>query len=185
MCISARERLCISGRQRLCMSGRQRLLLFSTNRISVCLRNREYCSSATRKSSPNPSYLRSGEFVLSWDTKNRSSHTQIIHIEILRAQMYLKSDETEGNLLSEHMNIFARNRLLAPKRVILYSPNIIINFWWFQGGRALRRSSAAAPRRSRGTKLRRSRELGATPPGPLQLALFGEWYLCVDHKHEF
>ena len=115
LCISARERLCISGRQRLCMSGRQRLLLFSTRRISVCLRNREYCSSATRKSSPNPSYLRSGEFVLPWDTKNRSSHTQIIHIEILRAQMYLKSDETEGNLLSEHMNIFARNRLLAPK----------------------------------------------------------------------
>ena len=115
LCISGRQRLCISGRQRLCMSGRQRLLLFSTKRISVCLRNREYCSSATRKFGPNPSYLRSGEFVLPWDTKNRSSHTQIVHIEILRAQMYLKSDETEGNLLPEHMNIFARNRLLAPK----------------------------------------------------------------------
>ena len=49
-CISARQRLCISGRQRLCMSGRQRLLLFSTRRISVCLRNRKYCSSATRNS---------------------------------------------------------------------------------------------------------------------------------------
>ena len=95
----------------LCISARQRLFF-------LC----------NKKFGPNPSYLRSGEFVLSWDTKNRSSHTQIIHIEILRAQMYLKSDETEGNLLSEHMNIFARNRLLAPKGVILYSTNIIINF---------------------------------------------------------
>ena len=43
--------------------------------------------------------------------------------------MYLKSDETEGNLRSEHMNIFARNRLLVPKGVILYSTNIIINFY--------------------------------------------------------
>ena len=94
----------------------------------VFLQDRDCSSSATRKFGPNPSYLRSGEFVLSWDTKNRSSHTQIIHIEILRAQMYLKSDETEGNLLPEHMNIFARNRLLAPKGVILYSTNIIINF---------------------------------------------------------
>ena len=33
--------------------------------------------------------------------------------------MYLKSDETEGNLLSEHMNIFAINGLLVPKGVIL------------------------------------------------------------------
>ena len=81
----------------------------------VLLQDRDCSSSATRKFSPNPSYLRSGEFVLPWDTKNRASHTQIIHIEILRAQMYLKSDETEGNLLPEHMNIFARNRLLAPK----------------------------------------------------------------------
>ena len=102
---------CCSPHEEFCMSARDRLL-FSSN----------------KKFSPNPSYLRSGEFVLVWDTKNRSSHTQIVHIEILRAQMYLKSDETEGNLLSEHMNIFARNRLLAPKRVILYSPNIIINF---------------------------------------------------------
>ena len=81
----------------------------------VFLQEREYYSSATRKFSPNPSYLHSGELVLPWDPKNRSSHTQIIHIEILRAQMYLKSDETEGNLLPEHMNIFARKRLLAPK----------------------------------------------------------------------
>ena len=56
LCISGRQRLCISGRQRLCMYGRQRLsvssrlLLFSTRRISVCLRNRKYCSSATRNS---------------------------------------------------------------------------------------------------------------------------------------
>ena len=48
-------------------------------------------SSATRKFSPSPSYLRSGELVLPCDTKNRSSHTQIVHIDILRAQMYLKS----------------------------------------------------------------------------------------------
>ena len=73
-----------------------------------------YCSSATRKSSPNPSYLHSGEFVLVWDTKNRSSHTQIVHIDILRAQMYLKSDETEGTPPSEHMDIFAKNRFWAP-----------------------------------------------------------------------
>ena len=57
----------------------------------VFLQDREYSSSATRKFSPNPSYLRSGELVLVWDTKNRSSHTQIVHIDILRAQMYLKS----------------------------------------------------------------------------------------------
>ena len=99
------------------MSGRQRLLLCSTQRISVCLRNREYCSSATRKFSPNPSYLRSGELVLPWDTKNRSSHTQIVHIDILRAQMYLKSAETEGTPPSEHMDIFAKNRFLAPRGV--------------------------------------------------------------------
>ena len=105
------ETVVVLNKKNFCMSARDRLL-FSSN----------------KKFSPNPSYLRSGEFVLPWDAKNRSSHTQIVHIEILRAQMYLKSDETEGNLLSEHMNIFARNRLLAPKRVILYSPNIIINF---------------------------------------------------------
>ena len=57
----------------------------------VFLQDRECSSSATRKFSPNPSYLRSGELVLPWDTKNRSSHTQIVHIDILRAQMYLKS----------------------------------------------------------------------------------------------
>ena len=62
----------------------------------VFLQDREFSSSATRKFSPNPSYLHSGEFVVPWDTKNRSSHTQIVHIEIMRAQMYLKSDETEG-----------------------------------------------------------------------------------------
>ena len=68
--------------------------------------------------------------------------------------MYLKSDETEGNLLSEHMNIFARNRLLVPKGVILYSTNIIIHFYVpgvslleasSQGGAPLRGSPAAAP----------------------------------------
>ena len=57
----------------------------------VFLQDRECSSSATRKFSPNPSYLLSGELVLPWDTKNRSSHTQIVHIDILRAQMYLKS----------------------------------------------------------------------------------------------
>ena len=57
----------------------------------VFLQDRDCSSSATRKFSPNPSYLRSGELVLVWDTKNRSSHTQIVHIDILRAQMYLKS----------------------------------------------------------------------------------------------
>ena len=57
----------------------------------VFLQDRDCFSSATRKFSPNPSYLRSGELVLPWDTKNRSSHTQIVHIDILRAQMYLKS----------------------------------------------------------------------------------------------
>ena len=57
----------------------------------VFLQDRDCSSSATRKFSPNPSYLLSGELVLPWDTKNRSSHTQIVHIDILRAQMYLKS----------------------------------------------------------------------------------------------
>ena len=83
----------------------------------VFLQDRECSSSATRKFSPNPSYLHSGEFVLVWDTKNRSSHTQIVHIEILRAQMYLKSVETEGTPPSEHMDIFAKNRLLVPRGV--------------------------------------------------------------------
>ena len=57
----------------------------------VFLQDRDCSSSATRKFSPNPSYLRSGELVLPWDTKNRSSQTQMVHIDILRAQMYLKS----------------------------------------------------------------------------------------------
>ena len=70
--------------------------------------DREFSSSATRKFSPNPSYLLSGELVLPWDTKNRSSHTQIVHIEILRAQMYLKSDETEDTFPSEHMDILPK-----------------------------------------------------------------------------
>ena len=95
----------------------------------VFLQDRECSSSATRKFSPNPSYLHSGEFVLVWDPKNRSSHTQIVHIEFMRAQMYLKSDETEGNLLTEHMDIFAKNRLWVPKGVILYSTHIIINLY--------------------------------------------------------
>ena len=68
-----------------------------------------------KKSNPNPSYLHSGEFVLPWDAKNRSSHTQIVHIEILRAQMYLKSDETEGTPPSEHMDVFAESTLLGPR----------------------------------------------------------------------
>ena len=83
----------------------------------VFLQDRDCSSSATRKSGPNPSYLRSGELVLVWDAKNRSSHTQIVHIVILRAQMYLKSDETEGTPPSEHMDIFAKNILLAPRGV--------------------------------------------------------------------
>ena len=84
----------------------------------VFLQDREYSSSsATRQFSPNPSYLRSGELVLPWDTKNRSSHTQIIHIEFLRAQMYLKSAKTESTPPSEHMDIFAENTLLAPRGV--------------------------------------------------------------------
>ena len=98
--------------------------VFPGDRDSVCLEDRDCCcsqqeeflclqetncySSATRKSSPNPSYLRSGELVLPWDTKNRSSHTQIIHIEILRAQMYLKSDETEGTPPSEQLDILPK-----------------------------------------------------------------------------
>ena len=83
----------------------------------VFLQDRECSSSATRKFSPNPSYLHSGEFVLPWDAKNRSTHTQIVHIDILRAQMYLKSDETEGTPPSEHMDIFAKNRLWVPRGV--------------------------------------------------------------------
>ena len=83
----------------------------------VLLQDRDCSSSATRKFSPNPSYLRSGELVLPWDTKNRSSHTQIVHIDILRAQMYLKSDETEGTPPSEHIDIFAKNRLWVPRGV--------------------------------------------------------------------
>ena len=125
-----------------------------------------------KKSSPNPSYLHSGEFVLPWDAKNRSSHTQIVHIEILRAQMYLKSAETEGNLLSEHMNIFARNRLLVPKGVILYSTNIIIHFYDGCGSEGA--FSPAAPRRSRTIKLERSQELGQHRENPSAQALFGE-----------
>ena len=83
----------------------------------VFLQDRKFSSSATRKSGPNPSYLRSGELVLVWDTKNRSTHTQIVHIDILRAQMYLKSAETEGTPPSEHMDIFAKNRLWVPRGV--------------------------------------------------------------------
>ena len=83
----------------------------------VFLQDRDCSSSPTRKFGPNPSYLRSGEFVLPWDAKNRSSHTQIVHIGVLRAQMYLKSDETEVTRPSEHMDIFAKNRLLAPRGV--------------------------------------------------------------------
>ena len=83
----------------------------------VFLQDRERASSATRKFSPNPSYLHSGELVLPWDAKNRSSHTQIVHIEFLRAQIYLKSAETEGTPPSEHMDIFAKNRLWAPRGV--------------------------------------------------------------------
>ena len=81
--------------------------------ILLLLLNRKCC--ILKNNSPDSSLRAFGDTPRSWDTKNRSSHTQIIHIEILRAQMYLKSDETEGNLLPEHMNIFARNRLLAPK----------------------------------------------------------------------
>ena len=89
----------------------------------VFLQDRECSSSATRKFSPNPSYLHSGEFVLVWDAKNRSSHTQIVHIEILRAQMYLKSDETEGTPPSEHMDICAKNRFWAPS-IWIFLPKI-------------------------------------------------------------
>ena len=91
--------------------------LLGRPRYCVFLQHRNCSSSATRKLSPNPSYLHSGEFVLPWDAKNRSSHTQIIHIEFLRAQMYLKSAETEGTPPSEHMDIFAKNRLWAPRGV--------------------------------------------------------------------
>ena len=70
---------------------------------------------STRKFSPDSLYLHFGEFPRSWDTKNRSSHTQIVHIEIMRAHMHLKSGETEGDSLSEHMHTFAENKLLAPK----------------------------------------------------------------------
>ena len=83
----------------------------------VFLQDRECSSSAARKFSPNPSYLLSGELVLPWDTKNRSSHTQIVHIGILRAQMYLKVTKHRVHPLSEHMDIFAENTLLAPRGV--------------------------------------------------------------------
>ena len=83
----------------------------------VSLQDRKYSFSARRKFNPNPSYLHFAELVLVWDTKNRSSHTQIVHIEILRAQMYLKSDETEDTPPSEHMDIFAKNRLCASRGV--------------------------------------------------------------------
>ena len=84
----------------------------------VFLQDRDCSSSATRKFSTNPSYLLSGELVLPWDMNNRSSHTQIVHIEILRAQMYLKSGETEGQPLSEHIDICAKNKLW-PRRAIM------------------------------------------------------------------
>ena len=87
-------------KENFCMFAKQRILFF-----------------CDKKFSPNPSYLHSGEFVLPWDATNRSSHIQIIHIEILRAQMYLKSAETEGTPPSEHMDIFAKNRLWAPRGV--------------------------------------------------------------------
>ena len=90
----SRSRFLISSildpfRFNFCILGRPHYCVFLQDRDCLLF----FCN---RKFSPNPSYLRSGEFVLSWDTKNRSSHTQIVHIEILRAQMYLKSDETEG-----------------------------------------------------------------------------------------
>ena len=100
-----------------CILGRPQYCVF--------LQDRECSSSATRKFSPNPSYLHFGEFPWSWDTKSRSSHTQIVHIEILRAQMYLKSDETEGNLLSEHMDIFCQQWTFGPEGcdIIFYQYN--------------------------------------------------------------
>ena len=91
--------------------------IFGSPQYCVFLQDRDRSSSATRNFSPNPSYLHSGEFVLSWDTKKRSSHTQIIHIEFLRAQIYLKSGEAEGTRPSEHMDIFAKNRLWVPRGV--------------------------------------------------------------------
>ena len=96
----------------------------------VFLQDRECSSSATRKFSPNPSYLRSGELVLPWDTKNRSSHTQIVHIDILRAQMYLKSaiwaqgpkgpmgPWAHGPLDPALLNFFSETKLEIPREFL-------------------------------------------------------------------
>ena len=94
------ETVVILHEEEFCMFEKQGILFF-----------------CNKKSSPNPSYLHSGEFVLVWDTKNQSSHTQIVHIDILRAQMYLKSDETEDTPPSEQMDVFTKNTLLAPRGV--------------------------------------------------------------------
>ena len=110
-----RDSVLLEDRDSVCLEDRD--CCSSQQEEFVCLQETDCCSSATGKSSPNPSYLRSGELVLPWDTKNRSSHTQIVHIDILRAQMYLKSDETEGTRPSEHMDIFAKNKLVVPRGV--------------------------------------------------------------------
>ena len=76
------EAVAVYHKKNFCMFEKQRILLF-----------------CNKTSSPNPSYLHFGEFVLVWDAKNWSSHSQIIHIDILRVQIYLKSDEKEGTRL--------------------------------------------------------------------------------------
>ena len=130
-CFLGRPLCCVSGRQALyfwkeenvvllsnenfSMSGGQRLLLFSTRRL-VSLQDRDCCCSQQEKPSPNPSYLHSGEFVLPWDPKNRSSHTQIIHIEFLRAQIYLKSAETEGTPPIRAYGYFCQKYTFGPER---------------------------------------------------------------------
>ena len=116
VCLEDRDSVCLEDRDYCPFQQDEFLYLWKTETVVVfhtanfCMFEKQimlfFCN---KKSSPNPSYLHSGEFVLPWDPKNWSSHNQIVHREILRAQMYLKSDETEGNLLSEHMNIIARN----------------------------------------------------------------------------
>ena len=101
--------------------------------MCICLPDRDCCSSATeeflipKNNNPNPSYLHFGSIPRPWDTKILSSHIEKAGIEILRARVDCKSDETQGLRPAEHMNIFTKNTFLALKGVVLYSSNIIIH----------------------------------------------------------
>ena len=72
LCLEDRD-CCCSRREEFLYVARDRLLLFCNKNFS-----------------PNPSYLHSGEFVLPWDTKNRPSHTQIVHLEIMGSNVFEK-----------------------------------------------------------------------------------------------